>query len=223
MSGGPGYHGWTHRPASQGGTDPVPIALPGPVALQYLITTTTIDGSASPDSYNTLAWIDWSTQAVSPSYDSAAYFEVVSDVGDGNPGMRILQPGVYRIWLSTELNAPSDGYIPPYVHIRPGRDLGDLNGEFNTFVPIGCGGQLQHRHNGLFSVKITDDGLPSDTSGWSNTPNIVIGAQFDYVIEESGYFPTTVSAQIRSSRGEYEWGYSSTFMTLFRIGDISPA
>ena len=32
---GPAYHGWTHRPAAEGGTDPIPVAAAGDLAWAY--------------------------------------------------------------------------------------------------------------------------------------------------------------------------------------------
>lgn len=197
--------------------------LPGPFALQYHINSTIVDDTYDyPNNVDTP--IGWSTQTVSANGDDT--FEVVADVGDGNAGIRILRPGWYRIWLKSSIGVPGslntenpERRIPPYVHIWPASDIGDLNGEFSSFTPVGCEGGLTWRFDDSFSTEITPDGEPDDPD-WGNIRSIRLGAQFDHLMFDNIYVPTTMSAMIRSSRATLPWAYSETFMYLLRLADI---
>lgn len=86
MSGTPAYHGWTHRPASEGGTDPIPVAAASDL-IWALATASTV---AVADSGN-----DYRFTFDSLYSNDADAFELSGVSGGRAPWVQLNQSGNY--------------------------------------------------------------------------------------------------------------------------------
>lgn len=206
MSGGPGYHGWTHRPASQGGTDPVPFTPQLPYArvarggAQVAVTT------------DTDSLLDWSSFL---NQGGADYFDTAFTDGAGVEGIQILQPGVYSFMAYTRATENNAGNVlPPTLcyHITTALDgVQDFGTDWFAVGPHE--GWLKHYPAGAYT--------PPTKSAFSSA-NIQLGGSFTVPITSSDLaFRDAFTCRIFSEGSTGAWKYGTSFLFIIRLGDIA--
>lgn len=100
----PEYHGWTHRPREQGGTDPIPGLSTG-LSFCYAQKSATSSGSVSSSSF---AVANYGASTTFKTNDSTIFPSIYHDTGKTPEyGIRLLANYLYRVenwvWIAGDI------------------------------------------------------------------------------------------------------------------------
>lgn len=196
-------HGWTHRPASQGGTDPVPFSPTIPWVQRA--RTSTVDVAADTDAY-----IDWATYS---DHGGTDYFADYTD-GNGVKGIKILDTGLY-VFTANVLVTENNGtdVIPPTLA---------------TLIATGLDGTNNFGTSALV-LSATEGWMRNNPAGAYVAPNFSpvsksqrLGGTFIYPFTSSDLSSyDTFTCRIVSKNSTAAWRYSVSLLTIARIGDLA--
>lgn len=204
-------HGWTHRPKSQGGTDPIPAAsLPWAYLTQE--SEITVDAGAGYNLDESI--IDWGgTDRFHSSSDADSYFSAFTDTNSKN-GIQVLAPGAYLLRATSLIQGESPAnLIPPAVHL----------------VVRGCDPAGAFATAGVYYEQ-------SLTPGWLaiNYAGTEYVSPFDFGTYVGGTFVFTLTdpepgssegcftIALSSDGGAHEWYWSISVLTIVRLGSALP-
>lgn len=192
-------HGWTHRPASQGGTDPIPASVI-PYAYLRLSGQTSV---TSTDSYN----VDTVPGSLSSNTNDADTFDLYTDI-NGKKGIHVLRSGVYHWHWSAQVQENNAGNtIPPRVELY-------LQLMSQTQVDASLG----------FDDVPSNWKFPTDHAYAQYLGSGAVAANDYASLHAAWAIPTTdnfyYAPRILSVGGAANWRYGNVWVWASRIGDI---
>lgn len=163
------YHGWTHAPKSQGGTDPIPVSDPTVMLFNAQ------SGTDLAAAYTTLVWSD----SVYPTSDSVA----ITVNGSGN--IEIASAGAYLLMLYSE-----DWSLPTDKGAQVDYDIRTIAGSAGYWSTVGSSPQI-----GATALLALDEQSGTAIGQGSGAPDVSALALW----QSSATFPAEIRVQAKYS------------------------
>lgn len=210
-------HAWRHRPKALGGTDPIESggSVDSPASIKLSKTGSTVNVTTPwADKNHMIAW----TTSITDGPDVATRLEYDTDVGSGDPGIRILTGGIYIFQWYIQISPLSTAttnttrLIPKFVQfvlqLAPASDA--------SFASAGSPGVDYNWANCT-----RDGGVNEQSCRNSNSifPPSLGGSQAFYIKDDDANLPYILSCRFLAYNGAHDYQYLSPNLHVVRIGD----